>query len=42
MGKSQLMGCISVPVLDDVGVSFHAGIEVKAKLERGESLPEDG
>jgi hypothetical protein len=40
MGKSLLTGCVSAPVLGDVGMPFVVDVEVGAELERGRSLPE--
>jgi hypothetical protein len=32
MGKSLLTGCVSAPVLGDVGMSFAVDVKVGAKL----------
>jgi hypothetical protein len=32
MGKSLLTGCVSAPMLGDVGMSFAANVEVGAEL----------
>jgi hypothetical protein len=40
MDKGLFMGCVSAPMLDDVGMFFVADIEARVELRRCGSLPE--